>query len=316
MENGDLIFGPVPSRRLGQSLGINNTLLPKACSYNCAYCQVGRTHHPEFSRRAFLDPEHIYQAVAARIHQAEAEGVRIDYLSFVPDGEPTLDIRLGETIALLRLIGKPIAVFTNASLIWRPDVRADLAAADWVSLKFDAVQERAWRKTDRPNKLLQLPVILDGARAFARQYKGELVTETLLCAGLNDDEENLIATADFIAELQPAMAYIGVPTRPPVESWAVPPEEALLAQAFSICKARLPHVELMIGYPPLSFQPSVDVERELPAILSVHPMRESEVMDYLQKCGVGQDILESLTEKGVLKRVEYAGEGFWMRRMA
>ncbi len=316
MENGELIFGPVPSRRLGQSLGINNTLHPKACSYNCVYCQVGRTHHPEFSRRAFFDPEKIYQAVSARLKQAEAQGIRIDYLSFVPDGEPTLDIRLGEAIALLRLLGKPIAVFTNASLIWRPDVRADLAAADWVSLKFDAVEARAWRKTDRPNKLLEMPAIMDGARAFSRQYKGELVTETMLCAGLNDDEDNLAATAEYIAGLQPAVAYIGVPTRPPVESWALPPNEAVLTKAFAIFAARLPKVELMIGYPPLSFQPGSDAEDELPAILAVHPMREREVLDYLQKSGAGKEILEKLSEQGVLKRVEHGGEAFWVRMLA
>ncbi len=313
MNHSAFVFGPVPSRRLGQSLGINNTLLPKACSYNCAYCQVGRTKRPEYSRRPFYAPKAIYEAVAARLAQAEAEGARIDYLSFVPDGEPTLDIRLGETIALLRLLGKPIAVFSNSSLIWRPDVRADLAAADWVSLKFDAVEERTWRRIDRPNKMLQLPLIMDGAPAFARQFRGELVTETMLCAGLNDDTGNLTDTAEFLARLQPAVAYIGVPTRPPVEDWAVSPQEHTIAEAYAIFAARLHKVELMIGYPSPAFQPGNDAERELPDILAVHPMRETEVLDYLKKSGAGAGILEKLSQKGILKRVEHRGEGFWVR---
>lgn len=311
--NTALLFGPIPSRRLGQSLGINNTLLPKACTYNCAYCQAGRTHHPDFTRRVFLEPRFIYQQVAKRLRQAQAQGAQIDYLSFVPDGEPTLDIRLGETLALLRTLGKPIAVFTNASLIWRPDVRADLCAADWVSLKFDAVDERTWRKIDRPSKYLQLPLIMDGALAFARQYRGTLASETMLCAGLNDDEENLTATAEYLAQLNPAVAYIGIPTRPPLEDWAAPPDDATLAKAFDIFKSRLPRVELIAGYPPPVFQPGNDAERNIPAILAVHPLRESEMQDLLQKYGADQSVLDRLREQGIVQQVAHRGERFWMR---
>jgi wyosine [tRNA(Phe)-imidazoG37] synthetase (radical SAM superfamily) len=315
METADLVFGPIPSRRLGQSLGINNTLQPKACSYNCAYCQVGRTHHFELSRRAFFAPEQLRDAVEARLAEAETQGIHIDYLSFVPDGEPTLDIRLGEAVALLRPFGKPVAVFSNASLIWRPDVRADLAMADWVSLKFDAVTEPAWRKIDRPHKSLQLPLLLEGALAFARQYRGELVTETMLCAGLNDHADELTATADFIARLQPAMAYLGVPTRPPVESWALPPDEPTLNMAYAIFAERLPKVELMISFPESAFQHSTDAARNLLAVTAVHPVREFEVLDYLQKSETDVQVLEQLLAEGALKRVEYAGQNFILRAL-
>lgn len=310
-----LTFGPIPSRRLGQSLGINNTLLPKACSYNCAYCQAGRSHHLETGRRAFFAPEEIFEAVSEAVQKAEQEGVVIDYLSFVPDGEPTLDIRLGESIALLKTLGKRIAVFTNASLIWRADVRSDLAMADWVSLKFDAVLEKAWRRTDRPQKHLSLPLILEGARAFAAQYRGLLVTETMLCSGLNDMPDSLIATADFIATLSPAVAYIGVPTRPPLEKWALPPDETILTQAFAIFAARLPCVEMMSGYPPPSYQPGSDAEHDLPAILAVHPIREAEMRDYLAKGGYSEEVLQGLVKRGIIKKTAYADEEFWVRVM-
>ncbi len=311
--NADLLFGPIPSRRLGQSLGINNTLLPKACTYNCVYCQAGRTHHLGFARKAFLEPRFIYQQVAERLQQAQAQSAQIDYLSFVPDGEPTLDIRLGETLALLRTLGKPIAVFTNASLIWRPDVRADLCAADWVSLKFDAVDERSWQKIDRPSKYLQPSLIMDGALAFARQYRGTLVSETMLCAGLNDDEESLTATAEYLAQLNPAVAYIGIPTRPPLEAWAMPPDDTTLAKAFDIFSSHLPRVELIAGYPPPVFQPGNDAERNIPAILAVHPLRESEMQDLLQKYGADPTILDRLREQGIVQQVAHRGEQFWMR---
>lgn len=315
MSTTGLTFGPIPSRRLGQSLGINNTLLPKACSYNCAYCQAGRSHYLEIERRAFFSPQEIYKAVSKAIQNAEKEGVEINYLSFVPDGEPTLDIQLGESIRLLKTLGKRIAVFTNASLIWRPEVRADLALADWVSLKFDAVLETAWRRTDRPQKYLSLHLIKDGALAFAHQFRGALVTETMLCAGLNDMPENLTATADYIATLSPSVAYLGVPTRPPLEKWALPPDEAILTQAFAIFAARIPKVELMVGYPPPAYQPGNDAERDIPAILAVHPIREAEMQDYLTKGGYSGDVLERLLHKGIIKKTAYAGEEFWLRVM-
>lgn len=315
MNTTGLTFGPIPSRRLGQSLGINNTLLPKACSYNCAYCQAGRSHHLEIERRAFFSPQEIYKAVSKAIQNAEKEDIEINYLSFVPDGEPTLDIQLGESIRLLKTLGKRIAVFTNASLIWRPEVRADLALADWVSLKFDAVLETAWRRTDRPQKYLSLHLIMDGALAFARQFRGALVTETMLCADLNDMPENLTATAEYIATLSPSVAYLGVPTRPPLEKWALPPDEAILTQAFAIFAARIPKVELMVGYPPPAYQPGNDAERDIPAILAVHPIREAEMQDYLTKGGYSGDVLERLLHKGIIKKTAYAGEEFWLRVM-
>lgn len=315
MNTTGITFGPIPSRRLGQSLGINNTLLPKACSYNCAYCQAGRSHYLEIERRAFFSPQEIYKAVSKAIQNAEKEGVEINYLSFVPDGEPTLDIQLGESIRLLKTLGKRIAVFTNASLIWRPEVRADLALADWVSLKFDAVLETAWRRTDRPQKYLSLHLIMDGALAFARQFRGALVTETMLCADLNDMPENLTATAEYIATLSPSVAYLGVPTRPPLEKWALPPDEAILTQAFAIFAARIPKVELMVGYPPPAYQPGNDAERDIPAILAVHPIREAEMQDYLTKGGYSGDVLERLLHKGIIKKTAYAGEEFWLRVM-
>jgi wyosine [tRNA(Phe)-imidazoG37] synthetase (radical SAM superfamily) len=311
MENNTLYFGPIPSRRLGQSLGINHTMLPKACSYNCAYCQAGRTHHPETGRRAFAHPDELYRQIASVLEQAEREGQQIDYLSFVPDGEPTLDINLGRSIRRLKPLGKPIAVFSNASLIWRPDVRADLALADWVSLKMDAVIDHVWKKIDRPEKHLSLVDILEGALAFSRQFTGTLVTETMLCQDLNDHDENLQASAEFIARLKPGAAYIGVPTRPPLESWAVAPKEAVITKAFAIFAARIPRVELIIGYPETKFQHGHDLMRELPAILAVHPMQEAEVQAFIHNDDAQAEAFRQLVSSGVIIKTAHQGINFW-----
>jgi len=112
----NIAFGPVPSRRLGRSLGINN-IPPKTCSYSCVYCQLGKTSNMLVKRQSFYKPEDVLREVKRKVHEASLRDERIDYLTFVPDGEPTLDINIGEEISLLKRIGIPIAVITNASLL-------------------------------------------------------------------------------------------------------------------------------------------------------------------------------------------------------
>ena len=119
-----ITFGPVPSRRLGRSLGINN-IPPKICTYSCVYCQLGRTIKMQADRRAFYETEKVFQDVKNKVEKAKGKGETIDYLTFVPDGEPTLDINLGREIELLRPLGIKVAVISNSSLIWREDVIAD-----------------------------------------------------------------------------------------------------------------------------------------------------------------------------------------------
>jgi len=136
-----IVFGPVPSRRLGRSLGINN-IPSKVCSYSCIYCQVGKTDTMQVKRRHFYEPEDVITQVTKQIENVQAKGESIDYLTFVPDGEPTLDINLGREIDLLKPLGFQIGVITNSSLIDRDDVKSDLNKADWVSVKVDAYTKK------------------------------------------------------------------------------------------------------------------------------------------------------------------------------
>ena len=145
-----IAFGPVPSRRLGRSLGINN-IPPKVCTFSCVYCQVGRTTKMQVGRSSFYEPEEILRVVQDKVERTRKVGEGIDYLTFVPDGEPTLDINLGREIDLLRPLGIKIGVISNASLIGREDVREELMRADWVSLKIDSTREKVWRRCDRPH---------------------------------------------------------------------------------------------------------------------------------------------------------------------
>jgi wyosine [tRNA(Phe)-imidazoG37] synthetase (radical SAM superfamily) len=125
-----MTFGPVPSRRLGRSLGINN-IPHKTCTYSCVYCQVGRTRRFQLERAEFYEPEAIAREVRKRTAKLRELGEGIDYLTFVPDGEPTLDLNLASTIELLKPLGIRVAVITNGSLLGREDVRATLMGADW-----------------------------------------------------------------------------------------------------------------------------------------------------------------------------------------
>jgi len=135
-----ITFGPIPSRRLGRSLGINN-IPPKVCTYSCGYCQVGHTIKMRVGRQAFYEPAEILREVKEKITKVREIGEAIDYLTLVPDGEPTLDINLGREIDLLKPLGFKIAVISNASLIWREDIRDDLMQAEYLHRTF------SWRRT-------------------------------------------------------------------------------------------------------------------------------------------------------------------------
>ncbi len=309
-----IVFGPVPSRRLGRSLGINN-IPPKVCTYSCVYCQLGRTIEMQADRQTFYDPERIICAVKDKMDKAKQAGEPIDYLAFVPDGEPTLDVNLGRELQALKLLGLPIAVITNASLIGRNDVRHDLMSADWVSLKVDAVTEMVWRRVDRPHGKLRLPSMLEGMCKFAEEYHGELATETMLVTGVNDSEEELKKTADFVAGLQPRRAYLSIPTRPPAEAWALPPDEKALHRAYQVFRDRMEQVEYLIGYEGNAFAFTENLEQDLLSITAVHPMREDAVSDYLARAGAGWDVVNRLAAEGALVEIQHANHKFYLRKI-
>jgi len=307
-------FGPVPSRRLGRSLGVNN-IPPKTCTYSCVYCQLGRTIKMQVERRAFYQPEEILRDVEEKVRNAREVGESIDYLTFVPDGEPTLDVGLGQEIELLKPLGINIAVITNASLIWSEDVQKDLRRADWVSLKVDSVSEDVWHRINRPHRALQLASILEGMLEFAKAYEGELATETMLVEGVNDGDEHVKEVADFLAELRPARAYLSIPTRPPAEKWAQPPNEKVVNRAYQILGDRVDHVEYLIGYEGNAFAFTGNAEEDLLSITAVHPMREEAVKEFLARARADWSIVRKLLEQGQLVETEYEGNKFYMRRL-
>ena len=308
-----LVFGPVPSRRLGRSIGINN-IPPKTCTYSCVYCQVGRTTEMSTVRRLFYEPEAILNEVRKKLKQSDAIRAVVDYLTLVPDGEPTLDINLEPLLLNLHDLGLKIAVISNASLIWDTEVRHALQIADWVSLKVDSVIENTWRKIDRPHGKLSLNRILEGVQTFAEEYEGKLVTETMLVQDLNDKPEELHAVGKFLEHVEPDCAYISIPTRPPAENWVYTASEDSINTAYNILTEHLDNVEYLIDYEGDEFTLTDDVEFDLLGILSVHPMRASAVLRFLSEAGKSESILNELMSKCAIKRVEYDGQIFYVRR--
>jgi wyosine [tRNA(Phe)-imidazoG37] synthetase (radical SAM superfamily) len=309
-----IAFGPVPSRRLGKSLGINN-IPPKICSYSCVYCQLGSTIKMQIDRQAFYKPEAIMESVKRKVDGARDQGEAIDYLTFVPDGEPTLDANLGHEMMLLQPLGVKIAVISNASLIWREDVREDLQQADWVSLKTDAASEATWRRVNRPHGKLNLASIQEGMVEFAKHYDGVLMTETMLVDGVNDGEEDVRAVADFLARLGPDRAYLAVPTRPPAEPWAGPPEASVINRAYQLLSKRVEKVEYLIGYEGNAFAQTGDVEDDLLSITAVHPMREDAVEDFLERAGADWDVVRHLVAQEELVETAYSNHRFYLRKI-
>jgi wyosine [tRNA(Phe)-imidazoG37] synthetase (radical SAM superfamily) len=309
-----IAFGPVPSRRLGRSLGINN-IPPKICTYSCVYCQLGRTISMQVERQCFYDPDRVTREVRDKVEKAQEQGESIDYLTFVPDGEPTLDVNLERAIDALGPLEIKTAVISNASLVWREDAREALAQADWVSLKVDAASEEIWRRVNRPHKSLQLDAVQQGMLAFAQDYDGVLCTETMLIDGINDGEDAIAEVSDFLARLKPDRAYLAIPTRPPAEPWAQAPDEETINRAYQIVSERVDHVEYLIGYEGNAFAFTGDIEEDLLSITSVHPMREDAVREFLARAEGDWDAVQCLVAEDQLVEVRHGGHRFYLRKL-
>jgi wyosine [tRNA(Phe)-imidazoG37] synthetase (radical SAM superfamily) len=308
-------FGPVPSRRLGRSLGINN-IPPKFCSYACVYCQLGAPQKVTADPREFYDTVAISTEVLKVLGESAAGQNTIDYVTVVPDGEPTLDSNLGR---LLQQIGQesgiPRAVITNGSLLFHPDVAQAVGQAEWVSVKIDAAGEQTWRRIDRPVRSLNFETVLDGIRSFRKSYNGFFATETMLVDGLNTSAEEVSGLIRIISGLEPDVAYLSVPTRPPAESWVTPPDEATILEIYAaFTDAGIP-TELNVTHEEGDFVADSDIENSILSITAVHPVRRDDMERLLASKGHSWSVIENLLASGSLLQKEYRGQTFFVRQL-
>uniref|UniRef100_A0A7C4CD86 Radical SAM protein n=1 Tax=candidate division WOR-3 bacterium TaxID=2052148 RepID=A0A7C4CD86_UNCW3 len=225
----DFVYGPVPSRRLGLSLGIN--IIPrKTCTLDCCYCQLGRTTRKTLQRCSFFPVADILAQVRAAVrHSRNAGGKsRISFLTFSGEGEPTLNSDIGRLIRRLkREFSIPVAVITNSTLITDPQVRRDLYAADLVVPSLDAADQRTFMKVDRGHRSLKIAAIIAGLKLFRRHYRGQLWLEIMLVRGINDSPEQLMQLRRAAWEIRPDRVHLNTVVRPPAEKWArpLPPDD-------------------------------------------------------------------------------------------
>ncbi len=310
----EIVFGPVPSRRLGRSLGINN-IPPKYCSYACVYCQLGNTIKLVVERRDFYSTEQIVKEAKELISKVDSDVNKINYLTIVPDGEPTLDLNLGKTISALKQFNIKIAVITNSSLLDDKNVREDLLDADWISVKVDTVNENTWHKIDRPHGKLDFTSILKGVKLFSEEYSNYFAVETMLVKGLNDSDEELEAISEFVKTLNPDKAYLSIPTRPPAEESVEAPDEWRLNRAYQIFVENELNAELNTRYEGNEFSSTGNLGEDILNITAVHPMRKDAVEDLIKKTNGSWGNVEYLVTSGKLIKSEFNGNVFYLRNL-
>jgi wyosine [tRNA(Phe)-imidazoG37] synthetase (radical SAM superfamily) len=213
------IFGPVPSRRLGRSLGVD--LVPyKTCTFDCIYCDLGRTTHKTILRQSHVSPREIQGELEIYLSGLEKKP---DYITLSGSGEPTLNTDIGEIVQRIKEItSTPIAVLTNSSLLSFSEVRRDLLEADLILPSIDAVTPAFFEYINRPHQSLKIEEIISGLIQFRNQYRGQIWLEVVFCRGINDDKEEIERLKGVIERIQPDRVQLNTPVRPPAEEFAYP----------------------------------------------------------------------------------------------
>jgi wyosine [tRNA(Phe)-imidazoG37] synthetase (radical SAM superfamily) len=212
-EEKKYLYGPVPSRRLGRSLGID--IVPfKVCTLDCVYCQLGRTTEKTLQRKDYVPVE----AVLAELKDKLAEGLEADFISISGSGEPTLNSRLGELIEGIRKITDiPVAILTNGTLLYKQDVRADCAKADVVLPSLDAGDEQIYQRINRPHSGLSIEKLISGLCAFRNEFAGRIWLEVFFIEGFNTDNEQVAKIRDAIDRIRPDKVQLNTAVRPTAE---------------------------------------------------------------------------------------------------
>jgi wyosine [tRNA(Phe)-imidazoG37] synthetase (radical SAM superfamily) len=254
----------------------------------------------------FYRPEVLLRETEVRIAKVGGNECTIDYLSFVPDGEPTLDKNLGILITSLKQqLPYPVAVITNGSLLWRQEVAEAVSLADWVSVKVDSVVEPIWRCINRPDRRLEFDEVLEGIRAFATRYRGELVSETMLLDKQNTDSDELAALAEYLCGLSPKTAYLSVPSRPPAESAVGIPDGEQLKRAERAFRDAGLNAYSLTCYEGDQFTITADTVQDILSIAAVHPLREDALRRILERSGADWGLVERLITEGRLNTKVY-----------
>ena len=294
------IYGPVPSRRLGFSLGID--ILPlKTCSFSCVYCQLGRTTRKTVKRREYIPVKEIL----SQIKKILASKQRIDYITFSGSGEPTLNTAISRLIReIKKMTSIPVAVLTNSSLFSRKEVRRALLEADLVIPSLDAASPEAFSQVNRPHPSLKIEKIIDGLKRFRKEYKGKIWLEIMLVKGINDKPSDLRKLKEAIASIQPDKVQLNTVIRPPAEKFALPlsPEELKKIRRFLGGNC-----EIIADFKKREQLPSPEsLEKAILSLTRRRPVTLEDIASSLGKSeGKIKNAVQSLLEKRKLKFINY-----------
>jgi wyosine [tRNA(Phe)-imidazoG37] synthetase (radical SAM superfamily) len=301
------IFGPVPSRRLGRSLGID--LVPfKTCTFDCIYCDLGRTLQKTASREAYVSAEEIERELEMTLDNL---GRRPDFITISGSGEPTLHSGLGTIIRAVRnLTCIPVAVLTNSSLLFLDEVRKQLLDADVILPSLDAARPMTFKQINRPHPLLTLDHLLSGLVQFRKEFRHQIWLETLFCRGINDHDDEVEALRKAVDRIQPDRIQLNTPVRPPAESFAFP----LAPDRLEDIRERLGDRAEVIAEPAGALGESVEPGKEL-EILELIRRRPCTVEDVSRALGLHMNEvfkhLQRLVHQGVIRYRLYQRQGYY-----
>ncbi|MFQ5841566.1 MAG: radical SAM protein [Thermodesulfobacteriota bacterium] len=221
------IYGPVPSRRLGVSLGVD-LFSRKTCSYDCIYCQLGRTNNKTIQRDVYIPIEPIIREIEDFLGHMKTP---VDYITFSGSGEPTLHSQIGLIIGeIKKMTSVPVAVITNGSLLFMDEVQRDLSLADLVIPSLDAVSKTVYETINRPEESLEIDRVVQGIGDFRKRFRGQVWIEILYCRGMNDDSSEVAKMKEVLEKINPDRVQLNTVYRPPAEDYASPLTEERLRE--------------------------------------------------------------------------------------
>ncbi|MBD3211936.1 MAG: radical SAM protein [Candidatus Lokiarchaeota archaeon] len=308
----EYVYGPVPSRRLGKSLGID-PLPSKTCNYQCIYCQLGKTTIFTNKRKNYCPKRDIIKEIDEVLTESEQD---FDYLTLVGSGEPTLYKDLGELIRFAqKRTNKPICVITNGSLLSEKNVRDILFDVDLLLPTLDAGNTKTFRLINRPHPEINFDNLIRGFLEFKESFTKQFWIEVMLVRDVNDSKDELLQIKSFLDDIQPDRIDINVPIRPPVEIWVKKPKNTilkLLDEIFGDYKD--------INFPEMGIfgKFSSDFEKEFLSIIERHPMRQEQIIEtFKTSINTESNILETLDileSKNIIQKNIYQGKIFWKLR--
>jgi len=312
------VFGPVTSHRLGLSLGLD--LVPrKTCNFNCIYCELGPTRRRTARRAPYVAAAEIARELEAFLHREGAP--RPDVLTLCGSGEPTLNSELGAIIASAKGFGLPVALLTNGSLFVDAAVRAEALGADIILPSCDAADDATLARVNRPLPGLSAAAYVRGLVELRREFRGRVLLEVMLVAGVNDSAGHLERLASACREISPERVQLTTVLRPPALAAARPVDAATMAAAREVferlsgCPVDVPRE--WAGSSAEAGEHGTELEDELLALLSRRPATAADAAAALGAAGVEViELLERLYQAGSVERREHRGQPFYVRRPA